>query len=83
MLGSSGHSSLSTLVFYPSPPETGCCTSRKLNVRTGPCKSSIEKSAKQRRMVVGCKKENQEVGFQASERLILEWILEHLELGVL
>ncbi|XVF01025.1 hypothetical protein REPUB_Repub04eG0052200 [Reevesia pubescens] len=49
----------------------GCCTSRKSNARTRPCKNSIEKSVKERTIVVGCKKENQEVGFQASERLYL------------
>ncbi|XP_022747527.1 uncharacterized protein LOC111297148 isoform X3 [Durio zibethinus] len=71
MLGSVLHSSLSTLVLYPSPPKPGCCISKKLNVRTGQCKNRVEKSARRRTMVIGCKKENQEVGFQASERLYL------------
>ncbi|KAK6240872.1 hypothetical protein SCA6_006261 [Theobroma cacao] len=71
MLGSISHSSLSTQVLYPSPPKPGCCTARRLLVRTGPCENSVEKSARLKTMVVGCKKENQEVVFQASERLYL------------
>ncbi|XP_007042059.2 PREDICTED: xylulose kinase isoform X1 [Theobroma cacao] len=71
MLGSISCSSLSTQVLYPSPPKPGCCTARRLLVRTGPCENSVEKSARLKTMVVGCKKENQEVGFQASERLYL------------
>lgn len=56
------------LFVYLSP---GRCTSKKLNVRTGPCKNSIEKSSRQRTLVVGCRKENREMGFQASESLYL------------
>lgn len=49
----------------------GCCSSRKLNIRTQPWEKTVEKSVKLRTMVVGCNIENQEMGFQASERLYL------------
>ncbi|KAE8667392.1 Xylulose kinase-1 isoform 2 [Hibiscus syriacus] len=70
MLGSVRHSSISILL-YPSPLKPGCCSSRKLNVRTQPWTNSAGKSVKLRTVVVGCKIKNQEMGFQASERLYL------------
>ncbi|KAL4304290.1 hypothetical protein GQ457_10G024770 [Hibiscus cannabinus] len=70
MLGSIRHSSLSILL-YPSPLKPGCRSSMKLNVRSRPWKNSVEKSAKMRTLVVECKVENQEMGFQAGERLYL------------
>ncbi|XP_021286586.1 uncharacterized protein LOC110418240 isoform X2 [Herrania umbratica] len=71
MLGSISQSSLSTQVLYPSPPKPGCCTARRLLVGTWAYKNCVDKSARLKTMVVGCKKENQEVGFQACERLYL------------
>ncbi|KAA3454204.1 xylulose kinase isoform X1 [Gossypium australe] len=71
MLGSITHSSTPSILLYPLSPKPGCCSSRKLNVRTRPWEKSIEKSVKLRTMSVGCKIENQEMGFQASERLYL------------
>ncbi|MBA0751397.1 hypothetical protein Gogos_000325 [Gossypium gossypioides] len=86
MLGSINHSSTLSILLYPLSPKPGiffslsiivctlspgCCSSRKLNVRTHPWEKSVEKSVKLRTMVVGCKIENQEMGFQASERLYL------------
>ncbi|MBA0602063.1 hypothetical protein Gorai_002259 [Gossypium raimondii] len=71
MLGSINHSSTLSILLYPLSPKPGCCSSRKLNVRIHPWEKSVEKSVKLRTMVVGCKIENQEMGFQASERLYL------------
>ncbi|KAH1030686.1 hypothetical protein J1N35_042860 [Gossypium stocksii] len=71
MLGSITHSSTLSILLYPLSPKPGCCSSRKLNVRTPPWEKSVGKSVKLRTMVVGCKIENQEMGFQASERLYL------------
>ncbi|TYI45394.1 hypothetical protein E1A91_D13G033500v1 [Gossypium mustelinum] len=71
MLGSINHSSTLSILLYPLSPKPGCCSSRKLNVRTHPWEKSVEKSVKLRTMVVGCKIENQEMGFQACERLYL------------
>ncbi|KAG8473686.1 hypothetical protein CXB51_035532 [Gossypium anomalum] len=71
MLGSITHSSTLSILLYPLSPKPGCCSSRKLNVRTHPWEKNVEKSVKLRIMVVGCKIENQEMGFQASERLYL------------
>ncbi|XP_040940431.1 D-ribulose kinase isoform X1 [Gossypium hirsutum] len=71
MLSSITHSSTLSILLYPLSPKPGCCSSRKLNVRTHPWEKSVEKSVKLRTMVVGCKIDNQEMGFQASERLYL------------
>ncbi|OMO74376.1 hypothetical protein CCACVL1_16778 [Corchorus capsularis] len=54
---------LSTLTLAPKPE---CCPSIKLVPRIG-----VEKPARLKSMIVGCKKENQEVGFQVGERLYL------------